>query len=102
MPWRSVYQIAGRVRRTRRRPLTLSTTLPLMKYEYNSTLQHINELRVRISEAKRMVVTVTGPAAPPSTPDLTAQLKKLAELQAAGILTDEEFATKKAEFHDRL
>jgi hypothetical protein len=32
---------------------------------------------------------------PPAEPDYTAELQKLAELKAAGILTDEEFEAKK-------
>ncbi len=37
-----------------------------------------------------------APAAAPAAPDTTAQLQKLAELKAQGILTDEEFAAAKA------
>lgn len=42
--------------------------------------------------------------APPAAPqlDITEQLTKLASLRDAGILTDEEFATKKAEMLSRL
>ena len=32
----------------------------------------------------------------------TEQIKKLADLHAAGILTDDEFATKKADLLDRM
>ncbi|MGB3339512.1 MAG: SHOCT domain-containing protein [Devosia sp.] len=38
----------------------------------------------------------TEPAAQGLAPDALDQLKKLAELHAAGVLTDEEFATQKA------
>ena len=38
----------------------------------------------------------TEPSAPGLAPDALDQLKKLAELHAAGVLTDEEFASQKA------
>jgi len=45
-----------------------------------------------------------GPAAAPAQPpsDIFAMLEKLSELHGKGILSDEEFATKKAELLDRL
>lgn len=47
---------------------------------------------------KRGTPIVSAPAAT----DLADQLKKLAELHAAGILTDDEFATKKTDLLDRI
>ena len=41
-------------------------------------------------------------ASAPAPPDVTDQIRKLAELHAAGVLTDEEFNAKKAELLDRL
>ncbi|MCM3662499.1 SHOCT domain-containing protein [Georgenia satyanarayanai] len=46
--------------------------------------------------------TVVPAGAAPSTPDAADQLKKLAALHADGILTKEEFNTKKAELLDRM
>ena len=45
-----------------------------------------------------------APAPPPTPaePDLTTQLTKLAQLHAQGILTDDEFAAKKAELLKKL
>ena len=37
-----------------------------------------------------------APAAAPAEPDITAELTQLAQLHTQGILTDEEFAAKKA------
>jgi len=37
------------------------------------------------------------PAAAPAAPDMNAELTQLAQLHAQGILTDEEFAAKKAQ-----
>ena len=41
-------------------------------------------------------------ATPPAEPDVMEQIKKLAELKEAGVLTEEEFAVKKAELLSRL
>jgi len=38
-----------------------------------------------------------APAAAPAEPDLNAQLTQIAQLHDSGILTDEEFAAKKAQ-----
>ena len=38
-----------------------------------------------------------APAAAPAQPDMTAELTQLAQLHTQGILTDEEFAAKKAQ-----
>ncbi|MFC5179399.1 SHOCT domain-containing protein [Nocardioides taihuensis] len=63
-----------------------------------------------LEAAGRAVLDALGaaaPVAPPPAPaapqpDAADQLKKLAELHAAGIVTDEEFAAKKAELLKRL
>lgn len=45
----------------------------------------------------------SSPTPPPvAAPDPAEQLKKLAELHAAGVVTDEEFAAKKADLLDRM
>ena len=41
-------------------------------------------------------------AAAPAVPDIADQIKKLADLHAAGVLTDEEYAAKKADLLDRM
>ena len=46
-------------------------------------------------------VNIEG-ANPPSAPDPAGQLKKLADLHDSGLLTDEEFAAKRAAIVDRL
>lgn len=43
-----------------------------------------------------------APAGSPAAPDIADQIKKLADLHAAGILTDEEFSTKKADLLNRM
>jgi hypothetical protein len=60
----------------------------------------VDALRVRVN-LKSTPVTGAAPAtlAPPDIPD---QLKKLADLRDAGILTDEEFGAKKTELLDRM
>ena len=75
-------------------PWTLSNTLPLSKSEYNATQSHIQELRSRISTAKRPVIHVESPMHPLSG-GLADELKKLAELRDTGILTAAEFDAAK-------
>jgi hypothetical protein len=43
-----------------------------------------------------------SPAAPPAAPDHLGQLKQLAELRDAGVISDEEFQAKKADLLGRL
>ena len=59
------------------------------------------ELRAALEEA----IAHRGRPSEPSTPtapDLLAQLKQLGELRDAGVLSEEEFAAKKAEILQRL
>jgi hypothetical protein len=56
-----------------------------------------------VKDTTPMQVSVVNP--PPSAaaePDVANQIKKLADLHAAGVLTDEEFATKKADLLSRI
>ncbi|MDN5746734.1 MAG: SHOCT domain-containing protein [Nocardioidaceae bacterium] len=43
-----------------------------------------------------------SPPAAPAQPDIADQIRKLAELHTAGVLTDEEFTAKKADLLDRM
>jgi hypothetical protein len=54
-----------------------------------------------IKDATPMQVSFSTPPPPPAA-DLSDQIKKLADLHAAGVLTDEEFAAKKADLLDRM
>ncbi|GAA2241564.1 hypothetical protein GCM10010413_49970 [Promicromonospora sukumoe] len=72
-------------------PWTLSNTLPLSKFEFNSYLTDIDELRRRIGSAKQVRVQL----APPTPAGLTEQLASLAQLHRSGALTDEEFTAAK-------
>lgn len=80
-------------------PYTLSNTLPLSKAMYRSLSPQLSELRRRIAESKRPTVEVRmdGPPAPSPAParSLAAELRELAELNASGMLTDEEFVEAK-------
>lgn len=75
-------------------PFTLSNTLPLNKSEYRAAVPYIDQLRKRISDAKRTVVVANLPE-PSPTGSLTEELKKLADLHGAGVLNDQEFAEAK-------
>ena len=57
-----------------------------------------------IKDATPTQVSVVNPQPPaaPTQPDIADQLKKLADLHAAGVLTDEEFAAKKKDLLDRM
>jgi len=94
-------------------PAKSTNAFPMDKSDYKAAREGIDELRRRIGEAKRPHVTVnltTPPASPraptptptPTEPDVLDQIKRLADLHAAGALTDEEFAAKKADLLGRL
>lgn len=83
----------------------MTNTLKMDREVYKAALRDIDELRRKIGEAKKTSVTVNVRAPEPATaapPDAMDQLRKLADLHAAGILTDEEFAAKKAELLGRM
>lgn len=57
------------------------------------------------AKASAPVVVQAAPAVPApaaAAPDLTAQLQQLAALRDAGVLTEEEFAAKKADILARI
>lgn len=61
--------------------------------------------RLKVEVEKRMAVyrnARLGGTVAPAQPDLTDQIRKLAELRDAGILTEEEFASKKADLLSRM
>jgi hypothetical protein len=62
------------------------------------------QLRDRVEEAQYNLSRPPGsvPPAVPAGPDIMAQLKQLGQLRDAGVLTEEEFASKKAELLSRL
>jgi len=66
-----------------------------------SQQEEFNRVRERV-EAYIAQRNAPQPAAAPAQPDVTDQLKKLGELRDAGVLTNEEFETKKAELLARL
>ncbi|AXT86262.1 hypothetical protein C6I20_14445 [Aeromicrobium sp. A1-2] len=55
-----------------------------------------------VKSATPMQVTLAGSTPSETQPDLADQIKKLAELHASGILTDEEFTNKKAVLLERM
>ncbi|WP_353114990.1 DUF2510 domain-containing protein [Microbacterium sp.] len=77
-------------------PYTLSNTLPMAKVVYRECAPQIQELRARISGAKRPAPVVISAPAAAVAPGLGDQLEKLAALRAAGALTEEEFMAAKA------
>ncbi len=55
-----------------------------------------------IAETERPVAEPSQSAEPPTNLDIPDQIRKLAELRDAGVLTEEEFERKKAELLDRM
>ena len=55
-----------------------------------------------LRDATPMQVTVANSPADSAQPDIADQIKKLADLHQAGILTDDEFAAKKADLLNRM
>lgn len=64
------------------------------------------QLRDHVEEAQYNLSRPPGSVAPavsvPAGPDIMAQLQQLGQLRDAGVLTEEEFASKKAELLSRL
>ena len=57
----------------------------------------------RLDSSAPIIIQQTGPtASPAATPDLPAQLLQLASLRDAGVLTEDEFAAKKADILTRI
>jgi len=69
----------------------------LVKYKKDTIAAIQQAFETTIAAAKTPQVT-----AEPAQTDVLAQIQKLAELQAAGVLTEAEFAQKKAELLTRL
>ena len=74
-------------------PHALSNTLPLDKRTHAQALPHLNELRARISQSKRISVTVEHAPAPasPAGGGLAEQLAQIAALRDSGVLDADEF-----------
>jgi hypothetical protein len=78
-------------------PMVQNNTLPLAKSSYNAAISDINELRRRISEVKAGSSTPAVQQAAPSPTAAAEEIKALADLRDQGILTEQEFAAKKAQ-----
>lgn len=74
-------------------PYTLSNTLPLGRYEFESAKPLISVIRKQISAAKN---PIAAPAQQPIAPRLEGSLSEISALHDAGKLTDQEFAAAKA------
>lgn len=77
-------------------PRAISNTLPMGKFHHRQIARELQELRSRISAAKRAStrVTVDHQPAPHS---LASELAALADLRESGALTDEDFLAAKAQ-----
>lgn len=61
----------------------------------------VDRIRARLAPGETSVAP-TAPAAEPAGPDLIDQIKRLGALHSAGVLSDEEFSSKKAELLARM
>ena len=66
--------------------------------EQQAAQQAVTEQQQQLAQMQQQVDQMQAPAAPApaSSPDLITELKKLADLHSAGVLTDDEFAAAKA------
>ena len=60
-------------------------------------VQHRQQEKYAAQDQPQQAQNVEAPPAAPAAEDDVAQLEQLADLQSKGILTDEEFAAKKAQ-----
>ena len=60
-------------------------------------VQHRQQEKYAAQDQAQQVQYVEAPPAAPAADDSVAQLEQLADLHSKGILTDEEFAAKKAQ-----
>jgi hypothetical protein len=66
----------------------------------SGSVQHHQQQKYAAQDAEAQqdaMAQQPAPAAAPAEPDLNAQLTQIAQLHDSGILTDEEFAAKKAQ-----
>ena len=64
----------------------------------SGAVQHRQQQRYAAEDAQAQEQYAPAPAAAaPGAPDITTELTQLAQLHTQGILTDEEFAAKKAQ-----
>lgn len=68
----------------------------------NPTGTHLTGIRELKAAAELVTKANSSPATRAPSSDLVIQLERLAELHSAGVLTDNELTTKKAELLDRL
>lgn len=85
-------------------PWTQSNTLPLSKLGYANAKRYFDMIRKSLAEAKAPVQQVIHTPVSQSVPaaNVLDQLERLSKLHDAGVVTADEFATKKAELLARL
>jgi len=102
----AAYRLPGASKQQRSLDLTIATDRTVHTFTTEKEALSRDDKAGRALEAAGQAVldSLGSSAAAPtaSQPDPADQLKKLADLHAAGILTDEEFAAKKAELLGRM
>jgi hypothetical protein len=82
----------------RGRPILRTAAIVGTASAVSGSVQHRQQQRYAQQDAEaQQQASAAAPAAAPAAPDSTAELTQLAQLHDQGILTDEEFAAKKAQ-----
>ena len=81
----------------RGRPILRTAAIMGTATAVSGAVQHRQQERYAAQDAQAAQQYAPEPAAAPAEPDITTELTQLAQLHTQGILTDEEFAAKKAQ-----
>ena len=81
----------------RGRPILRTAAVVGTATAVSGAVAHHQQEKYAAQDAAAYQEAAPPPAAAPAQPDMTTELTQLAQLHAQGILTDEEFAAKKAQ-----
>ena len=83
----------------RGRPILRTAAIVGTASAVSGSVQHRQQQKyaAQDAQAQQEVYEEAAPAPAPAAPDMNAELTQLAQLHSQGILTDEEFAAKKAQ-----
>jgi hypothetical protein len=101
MPLRQISSInfsAGWVKKT----IELVTNNDVLEFKFLGNKEVIEEFQKAVESTRDKIMNTTNPQTPSVNDSIPEQIKKLAELKELGILTDDEFNTKKQELLDKM
>jgi hypothetical protein len=82
-------------------PWKAQNAIPIVR-PYDRAKEQIAAIRQLITDWHDRAVAPQGPTVQTETPDIVDQIKRLGELRDAGLITSDEFETKKSDLLDRL